>query len=93
MYVVPVISQQNGMALYYYCLHVITRLPASSFGDHRACISTRMTQRGRLCICVLFTLMFFLPVDIQHTQCPCRVFLLEKYFVQALWSQKHDRYI
>ena len=31
----------------------------------------------------------FLPVDIQHNQCPCRFFLL-LIEIQALWSQNHD---
>ena len=32
-----------------------------------------------LSVCVLHIKPFFLPVDIQHTQCPCRFFLLEIY--------------
>ena len=31
------------------------------------------------CVCVLHIKLFFLPVDIQHTQCPCRFLLLERY--------------
>ena len=30
-------------------------------------------------VCVVHIKPFFLPVDIQHTQCPCRFFLLEWY--------------
>ena len=36
---------------------------------------------------VLHIKPFFIPVDIHHTQCPCRFVLLE---LQALWSQNHD---
>ena len=36
---------------------------------------------------VLHIKPFILPVDIHHTQCPFRFFLLE---IQALWSQNHD---
>ena len=34
---------------------------------------------GVLDVCVLHIEPFFLLVDIQHTQCPCQFFLLEKY--------------
>ena len=30
-------------------------------------------------VCVLHIKAFFRPVDIQHTQCPCRFFILERY--------------
>ena len=30
-------------------------------------------------VCVLHIKPFFLPVDVQHTQCPCLFFLLEIY--------------
>ena len=43
-----------------------------------------------ICVCVLHIKPFFLPVDVQHTQCAWRFFLLERYQVQALWSQNHD---
>ena len=32
-----------------------------------------------LCVWVLHTKPFFQPVDIEHTQCPCRFFILERY--------------
>ena len=44
---------------------------------------------GFCCVCVLHIEPVFLPVDIQHTQCPCWFFLLER-CKQALWSQNHD---
>ena len=41
-------------------------------------------------LCAFFTLNpFFLPVGIQHTQCPCRFFLIRGE-IQALWSHNHD---
>ena len=39
---------------------------------------TSETLIGRGCVCVLHIKPFFLPVDIQHTQCSCRFFLLER---------------
>ena len=46
------------------------------------------TLIGHSYVCVLHIKPFFLPVNIRHTQCPCRFFLLE---IQALWWKKHDR--
>ena len=41
------------------------------------------------CVCWFTSIKpFFLPVDIEHTQCPCR--LLPGREIQALWSQNHD---
>ena len=42
-------------------------------------------------VCVLHIKRFLLPVDIQHYQCPCRVFNPRE--MQALWSQNHAKYI
>ena len=43
-----------------------------------------------LFLCVLHIKQFFLPVDIQHNQCPCRISnprrILEE--IQVLWSPK-----
>ena len=46
----------------------------------------QLGHRGIL-VCLVHIKPFFLPVDTQHTQCPCRFFLLE---TEALWSQNHD---
>ena len=39
------------------------------------------------CLCVLHIEPSFLPVDIQHNQCPCRCFNPRE--IQALWSQNY----
>ena len=37
-------------------------------------------------MCVLHIKPSFLPVDIQHTQCPCRFFILKRYqFCEGLF--------
>lgn len=41
------------------------------------------------CACVVHIKPSFLPVDIHHTQCPCRVAVLKRH-AQALWLQNHD---
>ena len=40
-------------------------------------------------LCVRHIKPFFLPDDIEHTQCPCSFSMLERY-VHALWSQNCD---
>ena len=48
-------------------------------------------ERFHVGVCVLHIQPLFLPVDIQHKQCPCRVFNPRE--VQALSSQNYDAYI
>ena len=57
---------------------------ACSSGFQRVLV---ISSLNHLRLCVLHNKPFFLPVDIQRTQCLCRFFLLE---IQALWSQNHD---
>ena len=40
------------------------------------------------CVCYLQIKPFVLPVDMQHTRVRADSSLLERYLVQALWSQK-----
>ena len=45
-----------------------------------------------LCVCVFCDVLhikpFFLPVDIQHNQCPCRLFN-PRAEIQVMWSQNY----
>ena len=50
---------------------------------------TSFQFEGTRCVFVLHIKPFLLPVDMQHTQCPCRFFLLW-IEIQALWSQNHN---
>ena len=55
-------------------------------------IGTSNMYQVCVCVCVCVCLcvsVFYLSVDIQHTQCPCRFFLPESY--KLLWPQNHDR--
>ena len=56
---------------FFMVLRIFLRYGFSTFCDHRL----------YRCVCVPHVKPFLLPVDIQHTQCPCRFFLLERYKV------------
>ena len=52
-----------------------------------------MEHKVRL-TCVFLIKVFFPPVDIQHTQCPCRFVILERQLRKALYSNIiRDRHI
>ena len=70
---------------FYFDLDVVCFILSCSCGYYLCCL----LGFGFCCVCVLHIKPVFLPVDIQHTQCPCRFFLLQRY-KQALWSQSHD---
>ena len=42
-----------------------------------------------VCVCVFFIKPFFLPVDIQHNQCPCRFFNPRRDTSSVVASNKH----
>ena len=44
-------------------------------------------SRPEVGVCVLYIILFFLLVDIQHTQCSCWLFHPRE--IQALWSQNY----
>ena len=54
---------------------------------------SRRKQRHRHCVCVLHIALFFLPVDIHHTQCPCRFLLLKRYKLCGHNTTTHKYYI
>ena len=63
-------------SLFRFDLDVVCLILSCSCGYYLCCL----LGFGLCCVCVLhIKTPVFLPVDTQHTQCPCRFFFLERY--------------
>ena len=86
-----IVRSQQELLFCCFCDHVspnITKLwllllpacPVSTASPSRFHFNTHPEEEPCIrYVCVLPTKPFFLPVDIRHTQCPCRFVLLERH--------------